>query len=81
VGGPGGDALCGEAGNDVLTGGSGLDIFCGGDTGLTDDGAGDDTIDARDEFGEHVYCGEGNDRVVADMDDVVDADCETVERG
>ena len=72
IGGGGNDTLWGDAGGDYLKGGLGVDRFLGG--------YGNDLIDSRDGLTEHVYCGEGNDRVEADLRDIVSSDCEKVVR-
>jgi Tol biopolymer transport system component len=71
-GGTGNDILWGENGGDYLNGGPGVDRFLGG--------YGNDLINSRDGLTEHVYCGEGNDRVEADLRDIVSPDCEKVVR-
>jgi hypothetical protein len=91
----GADRIDGGAGNDVLDGGFGDDQIAGGPGvdqihGDTPEGEcsyiyckhsfGNDTIDARDGEADSVDCGVGTDRVVADKQDVVAGDCETVER-
>jgi hypothetical protein len=72
VGGAGADTLAGAGGDDLLDGGSGVDSY--------DGGAGVDTLKARDGEVETVACGSEADSVEADYDDVVGADCETVDR-
>jgi Ca2+-binding RTX toxin-like protein len=59
-------------GNDTADGGAGSDLI--------DTGDGDDTVLARDGAVDDISCGKGNDKVTADPDDFVDADCEAVER-
>jgi Tol biopolymer transport system component len=71
LGGGGNDVLWGDAGGDYLKAGAGVDRFFGG--------YGNDLIDSRDGVTEHVYCGEGTDRVEADLRDIVH-DCEKVVR-
>ena len=71
-GGSGNDILWGDFGGDYLKGGPGVDRFFGG--------YGNDLIDSRDGLTEHVYCGEGKDRVEADLRDIVSSDCERVVR-
>jgi Ca2+-binding RTX toxin-like protein len=71
IGGSGNDSLSGDFGGDYLKGGPGADRFFGGD--------GNDLIDSRDGVTEHVYCGEGTDRVEADLRDIV-IGCEKVVR-
>jgi RTX calcium-binding nonapeptide repeat (4 copies)/WD40-like Beta Propeller Repeat/Domain of unknown function DUF11 len=72
IGGKGNDILRGDAGGDYLKGGPGVDRFFGG--------YGNDVIDSRDGLAEHVYCGDGTDRVLADKRDIVSSDCEKVVR-
>jgi Ca2+-binding RTX toxin-like protein len=72
-GGDGNDSLEGGSGNDTLRGNKGVDTHAGG--------AGDDLIDVRGDRGDVVLCGEGNDTVMADGSDVLDPDCEMVDRG
>jgi Ca2+-binding RTX toxin-like protein len=72
IGGNGNDILWGDSGGDYLKGGPGVDRFFGG--------YGNDLIDSRDGITEHVYCGEGIDRVEADLRDIVSSDCEKVVR-
>jgi Tol biopolymer transport system component len=71
IGGGGPDLLWGENGGDFLEGGPGTDRLFGG--------YGNDLIDSRDGLKEHVYCGEGSDRVEADLRDIT-RDCEKVGR-
>ena len=66
------DILWGDFGGDYLKGGAGVDRFFGG--------YGNDLIDSRDGLTEHVYCGDGTDRVEADLRDIVNSDCEKVVR-
>ncbi len=68
----GNDWLRGLGGNDVLDGGHGQDTVSGG--------PGNDIVLARDGARDRVYCGLGKDRVVADLLDRTQADCETVLR-
>ncbi|HEY8236744.1 MAG TPA: hypothetical protein VIF85_08900 [Gaiellaceae bacterium] len=72
IGGGGNDILWGDFGGDYLKGGPGADRFFGG--------YGNDLIDSRDGLTEHVYCGDGKDRVEADLRDIVSSDCEKVIR-
>jgi hypothetical protein len=67
-GGGGDDEIVGGDGADLLEGGSGSDRIAGED--------GDDTIRAQDGEPDSVSCGPGNDTVLADGQDTVDADCE-----
>jgi Ca2+-binding RTX toxin-like protein len=73
VGGPGDDTLLGGAGNDVIVGGPGSDRIAGG--------IGRDTIRTVDGEVDHISCGAGRDRVLADAQDDVAGDCEKVVRG
>jgi Ca2+-binding RTX toxin-like protein len=70
--GPGRDLLFGGNGKDRLDGGAAVDRFSGG--------RGNDRILADDGRRERIRCGAGRDRVRADDDDVVAADCEIVTR-
>jgi hypothetical protein len=66
------NALTGGAGNDTLTGGAGRDALRGGD--------GVDTLLSNDGESDDVACGAGADSVSGDVPDVVDADCESINR-
>jgi len=78
--GPGNDEVDGGDGADILIGGPGNDRLTGADLeDQIDAGPGDDTVLARDGFADRIKCGEGNDRVLADQLDVVEA-CEDVQR-
>jgi Ca2+-binding RTX toxin-like protein len=85
-GGNGDDLLEGGFGDDKLVGGPGKDTVNGDRKSRCNEfhcdylGAGNDTIEVRDGEIDSVTCGVGQDKVVADPDDVVAADCETVER-
>jgi hypothetical protein len=70
-GSPGGNSIFGLSGDDVIDGGAGADIFDAGD--------GDDVVTSRDGIAELVDCGDGNDRVIADIVDVTDG-CEVQQR-
>jgi Ca2+-binding RTX toxin-like protein len=73
TGGPGGDALAGGPGKDTLTGDAGVDAFWGD--------AGDDVLRTRDQTAESsIACGSDSDTVSADLEDMVSADCERVNR-
>ncbi len=77
-GGAGADKLQGGQGEDLLEGGGGADVLR--DTGGFDaffGDAGDDQIFARDEFGETVNCGDGDDTAEMDESDAPDG-CETL---
>jgi hypothetical protein len=86
-GGAGNDDLDGGFNDDVITGGPGSDRIAGdrrgGDCGplWCKYPYGNDTIEARDGERDTIMCGFGEDVVNADAADVVDADCETVNRG
>jgi len=71
-GGAGNDRLLGGGGNDFLSGGPGHDVIAGG--------AGNDRIAAEYDVRDRVACGSGVDTVMADLVDVVAADCELVSR-
>ncbi|HEY6758021.1 MAG TPA: calcium-binding protein [Baekduia sp.] len=85
-GGPGNDHVVGGFNDDVLTGGPGRDQIIG-DMPTGDCGPlwckypfGNDTIYAQDGEVDTISCGWGTDTVYADAVDVVDGDCETVNR-
>jgi Ca2+-binding RTX toxin-like protein len=82
LGGPGNDVLHGGRGADRVDGGPGNDVVDGGRYyDRLVGGSGNDLILARDGFPrDHISCGPGRDRVVADPGDVVAADCEAVVR-
>jgi hypothetical protein len=67
-GGPGADLLKGGAGDDRIRGGSGEDIVAAG--------TGDDRIYSSDGRPDTIGCGWGADWVDADVDDMLDTDCE-----
>jgi Ca2+-binding RTX toxin-like protein len=90
-----GDTIEGGAGKDTIEAGNGDDTINPGpgeDTVNAEAGPGscnflvcrgafgNDTIDARDGERDSIDCGIGEDRVKADAQDVVAANCETVER-
>jgi Ca2+-binding RTX toxin-like protein len=85
-GGPGNDSLDAGFGDDVIVGGPGRDTIsgdlAGGDCGplWCKYPYGNDTIDAVDGEVDSIVCGFGTDTVKADGADVVDSDCETVNR-
>ncbi len=86
--GPGDDRIEAGYGNDTIVAGPGRDTVIGDkaapDCGMFESCSlpyGDDTIDVRDGEVDSVSCGVGNDRVLADTDDTVAPDCETVQRG
>src|SRR4051812_46536474 len=85
-GGPGNDRVVGGFNDDVLTGGPGRDQIIG-DLPTGDCGPlwckypfGNDTIYAQDGEQDTISCGWGTDTVYADAADVVDGDCETINR-
>lgn len=85
-GGPGDDHLDGGFGDDVITGGPGRDRISG-DLAAGDCGPlwckypyGNDVINAQDGEVDSIVCGFGTDVVNADAADIVDGDCETVNR-
>ncbi|MFA9271069.1 MAG: calcium-binding protein [Baekduiaceae bacterium] len=81
IGGAAGDTLTGSTGGNVIDGGGGGDTITGGDaTDVIQGGEGDDGIQARDGAADAIACGTGTDSVVADTIDVVEADCEVVDR-
>jgi hemolysin type calcium-binding protein len=80
-GGAGDDFLEGGFGNDVLDGGAGVDQFRGDRTERDVFAVGNDQIRARDGVTEQVNCGIGTDIAQVDASDVVDASCESVDRG
>lgn len=85
VGGPGNDVVAGGKGSDKVVGGGGNDLLIGGeyhhpvkDT-LSGGGGNDVFFVDNDPAGKDVVtCGGGFDRVFADREDVVAADCEKV---
>jgi RTX calcium-binding nonapeptide repeat (4 copies) len=79
-GGAGDDFLEGGFGNDVLDGGAGVDQFRGDRIELYGFAAGSDQIRARDGNTEQVECGIGADTAQVDTSDVVDPNCEDVDR-
>jgi Ca2+-binding RTX toxin-like protein len=86
-GGAGDDQIDAGFGDDVITPGPGRDtVFAdrkGGDCGpiWCKYPYGNDTIDARDGEVDSITCGFGDDTVKADAADVVDPDCEHIDRG
>ena len=77
----GDDVLTGDAGKDKVAGAGGSDSLNGG-TGQDelDGGNGDDVINARDGEKDTVTCGAGADTLIGDTLDVVESDCEKVDR-
>jgi hypothetical protein len=57
-------------------------VTCSGTSSLVlNTGDGDDKVAARNGTADRISCGSGNDSVIADPNDAVGADCETVDRG
>jgi TolB protein len=81
VGGNGSDEVRGGSGGDTILGGSGHDRLVGGPgkDGLLG-ASGDDVLLARDRKSDNIVCGQGRDRVFADVDDRVSRDCEQISR-
>jgi Ca2+-binding RTX toxin-like protein len=80
TGGTANDVLIGNASPNTLQGGPGNDrLLGGGGPDTLDGGDGDDAIQSLDGVADQVLCGNGNDGVVADKVDVLNA-CETVQR-
>ena len=82
LGGSGPDVLRGSSGANRILGGPGaddIDGLAGPDT--IEAGAGDDTIQAEDGTTDVVGCGEGQDSLTRDTQDIVVEDCENVEGG
>lgn len=80
----GDDALTGDAGFNHISGGLGNDTINGGGGGhdVLRGGPGNDTINGRDGAAlfSDVACGPGTDTAIVDAADLVDPDCETVDR-
>jgi Ca2+-binding RTX toxin-like protein len=80
-----GDQMFGDPGNDLISGGGGSDRM-EGEEGSDDlrGGRGNDFIDAADDETagsvDTVDCGGGTDEVIANENDVVSSDCETITR-
>jgi hypothetical protein len=72
------DTLNGQSGNDLVDGGSGSDVMSGDTDGSRS--GGNDRMVARDGERDQVSCWIGADVVQADQLDVVDAECEQVDR-
>jgi hypothetical protein len=87
-GGAGNDRLEGGKNHDVLTGGAGEDLLYADETSSSCNESfpescvryGNDVVYAVDGQVDGIDCGAGTDRVEADPDDVVAANCETVVR-
>lgn len=71
-GGAGKDTAAGGGGFDTVTGGAGQDAMSGGN--------GDDTLLARDGAKDTIACGAGADMVQADGIDVIESDCDKIDR-
>jgi hypothetical protein len=72
AGGSGADTLAGGGDDDTLDGGSGADTI--------DGGAGNDRLATRDATADRLACGAGADGGDADLEDSIDADCESIVR-
>ena len=80
-GGEGNDTLLGGDGEDTLAGGGGDDRITGAAAkDAVDGGLGNDTLLVRDSAVDSVICGDGEDGGEADVEDVLPADCEKVEK-
>ncbi len=85
-GGPGNDDVDASFGDDAIDPGPGRDVVFadlrGGDCGpiWCKYPYGNDVVNARDGEIDSIDCGVGTDKVIADAADVVNANCETVER-
>ncbi len=84
AGSDGNDTLTGDAGFNHIFGGLGDDAIdgAGGGHDVLRGGPGNDTINARDAAAlfSDVACGGGTDTVIVDAADLVDPDCENVDR-
>ncbi len=84
TGSPAGDTLTGDAGFNHLYGLDGNDVIdgAGGGHDVLRGGQGDDQLRARDASAlfSDVACGGGADTAIVDAADLVDADCESVDR-
>ena len=81
VGNDGNDVIEGGFGQDYVDGGPGDDIISGTqDADVVQDGPGNDRIDAVDGAIDRIDCGEGNDIVSVDPNDVIVGNCEDVRR-
>ena len=70
-------AVTGSAGNNVITVDSGVAVITGGPGADTMVGGPlDDMIDARDGYGDRIFCGAGNDTALVDPLDTVSQSCE-----
>lgn len=85
----GNDQVSGDAGDDIVGGGTAADTVIGGPgrDRIAGDGSGfysnggSDVIDSRDGEADTVSCGLGADTVTADSLDVIDGECEGVDKG
>ncbi len=75
-------SINGGDGDDQLSSGDGADRLDGGrGDDRTDAGAGNDAIIMRDRKADSAYCGDGRDRVRAEVLDSLDFNCEQVDYG
>jgi len=82
LGGSGPDTLRGGGGPNRLSGGAGADIIDGlSGTDTIEGGEGSDTIQAKDGATDVISCGDGNDTLTRDIQDIVVEDCEAVDGG
>jgi hypothetical protein len=82
LGGTGNDILVGNTLANSITGGNGDDTIEGQEgSDVLAGGAGGDSVVSRDSLSDSVLCGSDVDAVTADPLDVVDFDCEVVDRG
>ena len=81
-GGPGDDHLEGGFGRDTVDGGPGNDrVFGNQDPDRLEGGeGGEGRISGVDGTVDRISCGPGRDLVIADADDVIARDCESVRR-
>jgi len=81
LGNPGDDRLYGERGSDVINGEEGNDQLFGGlDPDVMAGGPGNDRIQAVGGGVDRIDCGDGVDVAFADVDDVINPNCEDVRR-
>jgi Ca2+-binding RTX toxin-like protein len=81
LGNPGDDRLYGERGRDTLNGEEGNDQLFGGlDQDVVAGGPGNDRIQAVGGDIDRIDCGDGIDVAFADVDDIVNPNCESVRR-
>lgn len=80
-GGGGADTITGSAASDYLAGYGGNDVIDGlGGIDAISAGSGNDRVSARDGVADQVSCGSGDDVVQADLGDLVQTDCESIQR-